>query len=66
MPEFFKNASHPAVVAQVIYTAATDGTNQLRYTAGDDAKMIIAQRQQVDDATFISGNESTIRTVGFV
>jgi len=55
MPEFFKNASHPAVVAQVIHNAATDGTNQLRYTAGDDAKMIIAQRQQVDDASFISG-----------
>jgi hypothetical protein len=28
-----QNASEPAVVAEVIYQAATDGTNQLRYTA---------------------------------
>ncbi|OOQ61608.1 SDR family oxidoreductase [Mucilaginibacter pedocola] len=52
---FFENASSPDVVANVIYTAATDGTNQLRYTAGDDAAAIIAQRKQADDETFIGG-----------
>ena len=32
------SGSEPEVVAEVIYQAATDGTDQLRYTAGDDAK----------------------------
>lgn len=51
----FEQASPASVVAGVIYQAATDGTGQLRYTAGEDARAIIAQRQQIDDATFISG-----------
>jgi NADP-dependent 3-hydroxy acid dehydrogenase YdfG len=54
----FQNASEPSVVAEVIYQAATDGTNQLRYTAGEDAKALVAQRKQVDDATFIGGIKS--------
>jgi short-subunit dehydrogenase len=48
-------ASEASVVAEVIYEAATDGTDQLRYTAGEDAKEIIANRKQLDDATFIGG-----------
>jgi hypothetical protein len=32
----------------------------LRYTAGDDAKMLMANRQQYDDATFISGIKTQI------
>ncbi|RYE24046.1 MAG: SDR family oxidoreductase [Sphingobacteriaceae bacterium] len=55
MPEFFKNASPASVVANVIYEAATDCKDQLRYTAGGDAKAIITQRAGVDDATFIAG-----------
>lgn len=55
MPAFFANASPASVVADVIYKAATDGTNQLRYTAGEDAKVIIENRRQVDDAAFIEG-----------
>jgi hypothetical protein len=43
------------MVADVIFEAATDGKNQLRYTAGEDAKMLITNRQQYDDATFIGG-----------
>ncbi|SKC14118.1 SDR family oxidoreductase [Dyadobacter psychrophilus] len=50
----FGQASPASVVADVIYEAATDGTDQLRYAAGEDAKAIIAQRQQADDATFTS------------
>ena len=46
-------AADPIVVAEVIYGAVTDGTNQLRYTAGEDAEVIIASRKQQDDATFI-------------
>ena len=32
-----ESGSEPEVVSEVIYQAATDGTDQLRYTAGDDA-----------------------------
>jgi NAD(P)-dependent dehydrogenase (short-subunit alcohol dehydrogenase family) len=47
--------SDPIVVARVIYEAATDGTNQLRYTAGEDAKVLMANRKGADDATFLKG-----------
>jgi NADP-dependent 3-hydroxy acid dehydrogenase YdfG len=45
----------PEVVAEVIYRAATDGTDQLRYTAGPYAAELIATRAAADDTTFISG-----------
>ncbi len=48
-------ASDPMVVARVIYEAATDGTDQLRYTAGEDAKVLMANRKAADDATFLKG-----------
>ena len=35
-------ASDPHLVSEVIYRAATDGTSQLRYIAGDDAEQMIA------------------------
>ncbi|WP_345949313.1 SDR family oxidoreductase [Mucilaginibacter sp. PAMB04274] len=54
MPAFFENASPASVVAEVIYEAATDGTKKLRYTAGEDAKGIVARRQEADDDTFFS------------
>ena len=49
------NGSEPSVVAEVIYQAATDGSNQLRYTAGPDAAEIVANRKAADDATFLAG-----------
>jgi len=58
MPTMAGNASPASVVADVIFKAATDGTDQLRYTAGEDAKMLMANRQQYDDATFIEGIKS--------
>jgi short-subunit dehydrogenase len=58
MPTMAKNASPANIVAEVIFEAATDGKNQLRYTAGEDAKILIANRQQHDDATFIGGIKS--------
>jgi short-subunit dehydrogenase len=58
LPTMAQNASPAGVVAEVIFEAATDGKNQLRYTAGEDAKMLIANRQQYDDATFIGGIKS--------
>jgi NADP-dependent 3-hydroxy acid dehydrogenase YdfG len=47
--------SEPELVAEVIYQAATDGTDQLRYVAGPDAEQIIANRKAADDATFLKG-----------
>lgn len=44
-----------SVVAEVIWTAVTDGTGTLRYTAGDDAKEYIANLSAMDDQTFIGG-----------
>ena len=38
-PQMIKNASSTNVVTEVIYQAATDGTNRLRYMAGKDAKL---------------------------
>lgn len=58
MPTMAQNASPASIVAEVIFEAATDGKNQLRYTAGEDAKMLIANRQQYDDTTFIGGIKS--------
>ncbi|BAV06962.1 NADP-dependent 3-hydroxy acid dehydrogenase YdfG [Filimonas lacunae] len=51
----FENASPASVVAEVIYTAATDGTDQLRYRVGADAESLLDSRQQLDDTTFING-----------
>ncbi|PRY36661.1 hypothetical protein [Umezawaea tangerina] len=45
----------PEVVAEVVYRAATDGTDQLRCTAGPYAAELIAGRDAVDDATSIGG-----------
>jgi NADP-dependent 3-hydroxy acid dehydrogenase YdfG len=53
LPLMSQNASPASVVAEVIFEAATDGKNQLRYTAGEDAKILLKNRQQFDDATFI-------------
>ena len=52
MESLFQTASPASVIASVIYEAATDGKNQLRYTAGEDAKAMVGFRKQADDETF--------------
>lgn len=47
--------SEPEVVAEVIWNAVTDGTNTLRYRAGQDAEVLLTDRKAADDATFIGG-----------
>ncbi|GAB5522556.1 MAG: oxidoreductase [Roseivirga sp.] len=47
------SASQPVVVAEAIYKAITDGTDQLRYEAGADAVELIANRKQQDDEAFM-------------
>lgn len=54
-PALYANPSSAAAIAAVIYEAATDGKDQLRYTAGDDAALFISNRKQLDDATFLGG-----------
>lgn len=46
--------SDPTVVAETVWQAATDGTSQLRYIAGEDAKQIIAARKQMDDPEYLA------------
>ena len=58
MSTMLANVSSASVVADVIFEASTDGKNQLRYTAGEDAKILMARRQQSDDTTFIGGIKS--------
>ena len=44
--------SAPSVVAAVIFNAVTDGTNQLRYRAGDDANFLLDCRKKMTDTEF--------------
>ena len=53
--QLLAGGADPLVVAEVIYQAATDSTDQLRYPAGEDAKVLVAQRKAADDATFLQG-----------
>jgi len=39
-------------IAEVVYEAATDGKDKLRYVAGEDAKGLYAQRLQIGDEAF--------------
>lgn len=55
IPALYQNASSARIIADVIYEAATDESNQLRYTAGEDAKLFVVNRKQLDDETFIGG-----------
>lgn len=44
--------SPPSLVAEVIFNAVTDGTNQLRYRAGDDANFLLDTRKKMTDEEF--------------
>lgn len=44
--------SPPSLVAEVIFNAVNDGTNQLRYRAGENAKLILDSRKQMTDIEF--------------
>jgi NADP-dependent 3-hydroxy acid dehydrogenase YdfG len=48
------NGADPLVVAEVIYKAATDGLDQLRYPAGSDAAPLLEKRRSEDDHTFMA------------
>ena len=44
--------SSPEQIAEVVYQATTDGKDQLRYVAGEDAKATYAMRLQIGDEAF--------------
>lgn len=47
--------SAPAHIAETVFTAVTDGTDQLRYEAGADGIRMLDARRAADDATFFAG-----------
>ena len=50
------NPAEPSAIAQVIWNAATDMSNRLRYRAGDDATIdLMDDRKAQDDDTFSDG-----------
>jgi NAD(P)-dependent dehydrogenase (short-subunit alcohol dehydrogenase family) len=51
-PDRAKDYSEASDIAEVIYTAATDGTNQLRYLAGKDAEAMATERAQISDEEY--------------
>jgi len=51
-PKQMETYSTPDQIAEVVYEAATDGKDQLRYVAGADAKATYAARLQMGDEAF--------------
>ena len=54
-PKTMSRYSTPAQIAEVVYEAATDGKDQLRYVAGADARATYAARLQAGDEAFRKG-----------
>jgi NAD(P)-dependent dehydrogenase (short-subunit alcohol dehydrogenase family) len=54
-PKQMATYSSPEDIAEVVYEAATDGKDQLRYVAGEDAKATYAMRLKVGDEAFRKG-----------
>lgn len=50
-----ENGSEPSAIADVVYAATTDESDQLRFEAGPDAEQLLAGRRAADDATFFAG-----------
>lgn len=57
MSEGLKTASTAEQIAEVVYEAATDGKDQVRYVAGADAKALYARRLEI-------GNEASRKEIG--
>ncbi len=51
-PKQMDTYSSPGQIAEVVYEAATDGKDQLRYVTGEDAKATYAMRLQIGDEAF--------------
>lgn len=55
MGPMMASGSEPERIAEIVYSAATDSADQLRYEAGADAIDMLAQRHATNDATFFAG-----------
>lgn len=55
------NPSAPEVVSAVIWQAAHEDSNRLRFRAGEDAEQLLSERKQKDDADFIAGIKQLIQ-----
>jgi short-subunit dehydrogenase len=55
-----EGVSLPEQIAQVVYEAATDGKDTLRYVCGDDAKALYTQRLEAGDEAFRKGIKQLI------
>jgi NAD(P)-dependent dehydrogenase (short-subunit alcohol dehydrogenase family) len=51
-PKQMERYSTPEQIAEVVFEAATDGKEQLRYVAGADARATYAMRLQLGDEAF--------------
>ncbi len=56
----FVNATPPEEVAKVIYKAATDKSDQLRYVVGKDAQEHIKARESLSDEKFIAATKQKL------
>jgi NAD(P)-dependent dehydrogenase (short-subunit alcohol dehydrogenase family) len=54
-PKTMASYSTPDEIAEIVYEAATDGKDQLRYVVGTDAKAAYAARLQAGDEAFRKG-----------
>jgi aldehyde dehydrogenase (NAD+) len=55
----------PEHIAAVIYGAATDGTNRLRYFAGDDVKHLVEARRKLSDEEYENHMRAQSLELGF-
>jgi len=54
-PERQKTYSTAEQIANIVFEAATDGESKLRYVAGEDAKAMYAQRNEIGEEAFRAG-----------
>ncbi len=52
LPELQKNYSTSEQISEVVFEAATDGKQKLRYVAGEDAKAMYNERLAIGDEEF--------------
>ena len=58
-PERAKQYSSAEQIAEVVYEAATDGKNQIKYLAGEDAKEMYARKNDIGTKDFIEEIDSS-------
>lgn len=61
-PERAANGSTSEQIAEVVFEAATDGKNQLRYVAGADAQEIYSQRKAAGDQAFMETMNGMVKS----